>query len=76
MLLYIAMMSLLPVAILNNVDYIDPTGRCVFCTTAAERHKVVFQMVCYYILLTTSVVNSVTILYVWVCRDHVMQTEL
>ena len=49
MLLYIAMISLLPIAILNSVDYIDPTGRCVFRTTAAERHKVVFQMVCYYI---------------------------
>ena len=49
MLLYIEMTSLLPVAILNSVDYIDPTGRCVFRTTAAERHKVVFQMVCYYI---------------------------
>ena len=45
-LLYIAMMSSFPVAILNTVDYIDPTGRCVFRTTAGERHKVVFQMVC------------------------------
>ena len=42
----IAMMSSFPVAILNTVDYIDPTGRCVFRTTAGERHKVVFQMVC------------------------------
>ena len=42
--------TLLPLAILNSVDYIDPTGRCVFRTTAAERYKVVFQMVCYNIL--------------------------
>ena len=33
---------------LNTVDYIDPTGRCVFRTIAGERHKVVFQMVCVH----------------------------
>ena len=46
--IYIAMISFC-VAILNTVDYIDPTGRCVFRTTASEKHKVVFQMVRRYI---------------------------
>ena len=46
MILYIAMMSSLHVAILNNID---PTGCCVFCMTVAEGHKVVFYIVCYVI---------------------------
>ena len=68
MLLYLVMMSSFPVAILNTVDYIDPTGRCVFRTTAGERHKVVFQMVC--------VIISTDCYCYCVYRDHVILIEL
>ena len=48
--IFIAIKSLFCIAILNTVDYVDPTGRCVFRTTASEKHKVVFQMVRCHII--------------------------
>ena len=38
-------MSSLPVAVLDTIDYVDPSGRCVFRTTAVEKDRLVFQMV-------------------------------
>ena len=53
---------IIAVAVLNTVDYIDPTGRCVFRTSAVEKDKVVFQMV---YLLTAK--GGMCVIHVWVC---------
>ena len=41
--------------VLGTIDYVAPDGTIIFRTCSAEKDKVVFQMVCFIILILSKI---------------------